>query len=118
MLHVNLTSLLFLAFMVMAQPKTAAQGFLRANAKQIVNEKEQNILLRGVGLGGWMLQEGYMLQVNGPGMQHSIRSRIVDLVGEDKTQTFYNTWLANHTRKIDIDSLKAWGFNSIRLPMH
>ncbi|GAC1424888.1 MAG: hypothetical protein NVSMB7_01040 [Chitinophagaceae bacterium] len=27
-------------------------------------------------------------------------------------------WLSNHTRKIDIDSLKAWGFNSVRLPMH
>jgi len=26
--------------------------------------------------------------------------------------------LDNHCRKIDIDSLAAWGFNSVRLPMH
>ncbi|HEX6427522.1 MAG TPA: cellulase family glycosylhydrolase, partial [Niastella sp.] len=117
MLHIKLTSLLLL-LTIMVRPEANAQGFLKASGKQVVNEKGQNILLRGVGLGGWMLQEGYMLRVNGQGMQHKIRSRIADLIGEEKTQTFYNTWLTNHTRKIDIDSMKAWGFNSIRLPMH
>jgi hypothetical protein len=102
----------------MVRPGINAQGFLRVNGKLIVDGKGQNVLLRGVGLGGWMLQEGYMLQVNGPGMQHSIRSRIAELIGEDSTRAFYNAWLANHTRKIDIDSMKAWGFNSVRLPMH
>jgi endoglucanase len=117
MLHLRLTSLLLL-LIIIGSPQTRAQGFLRVSGKQIVNEKEQNVLLRGVGLGGWMLQEGYMLQVHGAGMQHMIRSRIAELIGEDSTRTFYNAWLANHTRKIDIDSMKAWGFNSVRLPMH
>src|SRR5690606_19658164 len=31
---------------------------------------------------------------------------------------FYEQWLKNHTQKADIDSLAAWGFNSVRLPMH
>jgi len=117
MLHIKRTSLLLL-LIIIGGSEANAQGFLKASGKQIVNEKGQNIILRGVGLGGWMLQEGYMLRVNGQGMQHKIRSRIADLIGEEKTQTFYNTWLTNHTRKIDIDSMKAWGFNSIRLPMH
>lgn len=95
-----------------------AQGFLRAEGKKIVNEKGENVLLRGIGLGGWMLQEGYMLRVNGQGQQHKIRTRISELIGEKRTEEFYNAWLANHTRKIDIDSMKAWGFNSVRLPMH
>src|SRR5687767_12744324 len=106
MLHLRLTSLLIL-LIIMLRPETNAQGFLKASGKQIVNEKGQNILLRGVGLGGWMLQEGYMLRVNGQGMQYKIRSRIAGLIGEEKTRTFYNTWLVNHTRKIDIDSLKV-----------
>lgn len=97
---------------------TNAQGFLKTAGQQIVNEKGKPVLLRGVGLGGWMLQEGYMLRVNGPGMQHRIRSRITELIGETKTQEFYEAWLANHTRKVDIDSMKAWGFNSVRLPIH
>ena len=37
------------------------QGFLRTSGTKIVNEKGENIVLRGMGLGGWMLQEGYML---------------------------------------------------------
>src|SRR5687768_3395112 len=107
-----------LAILFLADSQTQAQGFLKADGKRIVNEKGQNVLLRGVGLGGWMLQEGYMLQVHGPGMQHMIKNRIAELVGEAKTKAFYDAWLANHTRKIDIDSMKAWGFNSVRLPMH
>ncbi|WP_298740080.1 cellulase family glycosylhydrolase [uncultured Chitinophaga sp.] len=97
---------------------TYAQGFLRASGTRIVNEKNENVLLRGMGLGGWMLQEGYMLRVNGPGQQHRIRERIQELTDPETTQAFYDAWLANHTRKQDIDSLKAWGFNSVRLPMH
>ncbi|WP_214228408.1 cellulase family glycosylhydrolase [Pedobacter sp. B4-66] len=95
-----------------------AQGFLRADGKKIVNENKENILLRGVGLGGWMLQEGYMLGINNEGQQHKIKQRITDLVGEQGTKVFYNNWLSNHTRKADIDSMKVWGFNSVRLPMH
>jgi hypothetical protein len=95
------------------------QGFLKADGQRIVNSNGENVLLRGIGLGGWMLQEGYMLKVNGIGQQqHVIKSKIEELIGEKYTEEFYNTWLANHTRKIDVDSLKAWGFNSIRLPMH
>ncbi|WP_269428368.1 cellulase family glycosylhydrolase [Pedobacter punctiformis] len=95
-----------------------AQGFLKTEGKKIVNEKGENVLLRGFGLGGWMLQEGYMLKINKEAQQYRIRERIEELMGARQTQEFYDAWLNNHTRKIDIDSLKAWGFNSIRLPMH
>ena len=95
------------------------QGFLKADGQRIVNGKGENVLLRGMGLGGWMLQEGYMLQVNGIGQQqHVIKGKIEELIGAKSTQEFYDAWVENHTRKIDVDSLKAWGFNSIRLPMH
>jgi endoglucanase len=95
-----------------------AQGFLRADGKQIVNEKGENVLLRGFGLGGWMLQEGYMLKINKEGQQYRIRERLEELMGRRQTDEFYELWLANHTRKRDVDSMKAWGFNSVRLPMH
>ncbi|WP_316831382.1 cellulase family glycosylhydrolase [Pedobacter aquatilis] len=95
-----------------------AQGFLKTEGKKIVNTKGENVLLRGFGLGGWMLQEGYMLKINKDAQQHKIRERLEDLMGVKQTQEFYDAWLNNHTRKIDVDSLKAWGFNSIRLPMH
>lgn len=94
------------------------QGFLKAEGSAIVNEKGEKVILRGMGLGGWMLQEPYMLKLNGVGPQYSIRRRISELVGAKRTAAFYDAWLANQTRKIDIDSMASWGFNSVRLPMH
>jgi aryl-phospho-beta-D-glucosidase BglC (GH1 family) len=94
------------------------QGFLKTSGTKILNEKNENVLLRGIGFGGWMLQEGYMMKLNGEGQQYRLKSRIQEIIGEPETTRFYDRWLDNHTRKIDIDSLKAWGFNSVRLPIH
>lgn len=94
------------------------QGFLKAQDRLIVNEKGEKVILRGIGLGGWMLQEGYMLRLGKIGQQWRIREKITELVGADKAASFYDRWLANDIRKIDIDSIAAWGFNSVRLPMH
>jgi endoglucanase len=117
-LRLILCTTLFTWMLLSVMTSALAQGYLKTDGKRIVNEKGENVLLRGVGLGGWMLQEGYMLKKNEEGQQHKIKAGINDLVGPEKTEQFYEMWLANHTRKIDIDSMKAWGFNSVRLPMH
>lgn len=95
-----------------------AQGFLKTSGTSIVNEKGENVLLRGMGLGGWMLQEGYMLRLQGANPQYAIRNKIEKLIGVEQTQQFYDAWLKNFITKADIDSMKKWGFNSVRLPMH
>lgn len=113
---INMLALLFAALII--NQDAFSQQFLRTDGQRIVNEKGENVLLRGMGLGGWMLQEGYMLKVNKDGQQYRIRQRIDSLIGTANTNEFYDKWLANHTQKSDIDSLKNWGFNSVRLPMH
>tara|TARA_R110000868_G_scaffold53651_1_gene168075 strand:+ start:530 stop:2272 length:1743 start_codon:yes stop_codon:yes gene_type:complete len=98
---------------------TYGQEFLHTKGQYIVNENNENIILRGLGLGGWMVQEGYMLQTgNFAGPQHVIKQKITDLIGTENTTAFYDTYKANGITKEDIDSLAAWGFNSVRLPMH
>nr|WP_314897528.1 cellulase family glycosylhydrolase [uncultured Flavobacterium sp.] len=95
------------------------QGFLHRNGQEIVDGNGKNIVLRGLGLGGWMVQEGYMLQTSEfAGSQHVIKQKITDLIGAKNTEEFYDAYKANGITKRDIDSLAAWGFNSIRLPMH
>lgn len=95
------------------------EGFLHTRGKEIVNAEEENVLLRGIGLGGYMLQEGYMLKFPFPHQQqHVIRQKIQKLIGEKETEEFYQKWRHNFIQKADVDSLKSWGFNSIRLPMH
>ena len=96
-----------------------AQGFLKVDNKRIVNGNGQEFYLKGIGLGGWLLQEGYMLHTSGfANAQWQIREKIVDLIGEANTEIFYEAYRNNYVRKIDIDSIKSWGFNSIRLPFH
>jgi aryl-phospho-beta-D-glucosidase BglC (GH1 family) len=97
----------------------AQQHYLKANDRRIEEASGKEILLRGMGLGGWMLQEPYMLQLIGVAKaQYDIRQKIASLIGNDHTQQFYDAWLNNHCTKADIDSLAAWGFNSVRLPLH
>jgi len=95
-----------------------AKDFLRADGTRIVDAEGRPVVLRGMGLGGWMLQEGYMLELPQFGTQQVIRKNIQALIGPQKTQDFYTAWLDNHTTKADIDAMARWGFNSIRLPMH
>lgn len=92
---------------------------LRTDGVKIVDQTGNEVILKGMGLGGWMLQEGYMMQSSDvANTQHEFKNKLIDLVGVDKTNEFYNAWLANHVTKKDIDSLAKWGFNSVRLPMH
>jgi endoglucanase len=95
------------------------QGFLKTSGKKIVNGYGQEVLLRGMGLGGWLLQEGYMLHTSGfADAQWQIRQKISDLIGEAKTEEFYQLYRSKYVQKKDIDKLREWGFNSVRLPMH
>lgn len=97
----------------------SAEGFLKRDGRNIVDGNGQKFIIRAMGLGGWMLQEGYMLQTaEFASPEHKIRQKIQEVVGAEKTELFYNAWHANHCRKADVDSLAAWGFNAIRLPMH
>lgn len=95
------------------------QGFLHRDGQNIVDGSGQNVILRGLGLGGWMVQEGYMLQTDAfAGPQHKIKEKITQLIGATNTEEFYQAYRANGITERDIDSLAAWGFNSVRLPMH
>jgi endoglucanase len=111
-------SILTLLVGLFLQPVLHAQ-FLHADGKYIADGNGNRMILRGIGLGGWMLQEGYMLETSSfAGTQHEIRAKIEALVGAQNTSLFYQSWLQNHCTRADVDSLASWGFNSIRLPMH
>ncbi len=96
-----------------------SQGFLHASGRSISNGNNQQILLKGIGLGGWLVQEGYMLQTSGfANSPTEIKNKIVGLVGQANADLFYQSYYKNYVNKKDIDLIAQWGFNSIRLPMH
>lgn len=96
---------------------TYAQGFLKANGRMIINENGEHVMLRGIGLGELTPQSNKILGVQIADNGQTLRQRIEDLIGSKRTEQFFNAWLANHTRKIDVNSTAVWGFNSVRLPL-
>ncbi len=106
-------------FQLLSPAAIQGQGFLHADGKQIVNGDGENVLLRGIGTGNWMLQEGYMMETSDiAGTQHEFREKLVNSIGEAYVDSFYTVWLENHCTRADIDSLASWGFNSVRVAMH
>jgi aryl-phospho-beta-D-glucosidase BglC (GH1 family) len=92
---------------------------IRALGTTIVDENQNEVLLRGVGLGGWMLQEGYMMNSNGGAdTQHEFKEKLNLLVGADNTNQFYQNWLDNFITEQDINAIADWGFNSVRVALH
>ena len=95
------------------------QSWLSTNGKAIVNSNGDTVTLKAMNLGGWMLIEPYQIQAAGfASAQWESEEKVEQLIGTAAKDSFLNNWYANHVRKVDIDSLASWGFNSIRLPMH
>jgi hypothetical protein len=91
---------------------------LRADGTRVVNESNQEVILRGVGLGGWLLQEGYMLH-SPTGTQWSIKRWMYNNGQSDAAvEAFYKSWRNNFITKADIDYIASLGFNCVRLPLH
>lgn len=72
--------------LAVAFPWQLQAQFLHTNGTQIVDGLNQEVIWRGIGFGGWMLQESYMLGTSGS--QHVIESRIDDLVGVTRRKEF------------------------------
>lgn len=88
---IRLTSIaIFFTALSVSSYAKAEQGFVHAEGQQIVDGNNQPLILRGMGLGGWMLQEGYMLELGPIGTQTKIRQAFSELIGPEKTQNFYD----------------------------
>ena len=82
------TRLLLVLIILVYFNDSYSQGFLKASGQKIVNEKNENVLLRGMGLGGWMLQEGYMFNLGFLGQQYKIKEKITELIGKKEADIF------------------------------
>ena len=110
---------LVLIFLIMGYLGSLGAQNIRALGTTIVDENQDEVLLRGVGLGGWMLQEGYMMNSNGGAdTQHEFKEKLTLLVGPDNTNQFYQNWLDNFVTEADINAIANWGFNSVRVALH
>jgi hypothetical protein len=95
-------------------------GYLKAVGKSIQNGKGETLLLRGVGLGNWLLPEGYMWKFYKPlaDRPRRIEALISDLIGEEAAQRFWNVYHERYITEADVARVADEGFDSIRLPIN
>jgi len=115
----RILSIIVVSLLTFVPSDARSQGFLHASGKKILDGHGNEVLLRGIGLGGWLVPEGYMLETSDFASSPSeIRKKIADLIGEANTDQFYQHYRSTFITRRDIDSIAHWGFNSVRLPMH
>ena len=100
-------------------------GILRCEGTNIVDQDDKRFFPVGFGVGGALYPEGYMWQVfGGPELTEKgcesptyMYNAIVDLVGKEAADQFWNTYKKNWLTEQDIENMARWGANHIRLPL-
>ncbi len=89
--------------------------FLRTSGQYLVNENNDTILLRGVGLGNWLLPEGYMWHFGNSGDRpRKIEKIINDLTSKEFSENFWKEFRLNYITEADIEKVAELGLNSVR----
>ena len=72
-------------------------------------------MLRGVGLGNWLLPEGYMWKFgNEADRPRRIEKLVTDLIGPENAKHFWTEFRNNYIAEGDIQRIAQLGYNSVR----
>lgn len=102
----------------------SAQSPLRADGGRVVNASNQEVILNGVNLGGWLLMEGYIVKpgwqgINGKQTQGAVKRTLRNAgMSPAAIETFFQGYRDNFITKPDLDYIASLGFNCVRLPLH
>ncbi len=98
-----------------ARSGAAELTFLKAQGQNIVNQSGDKVLLRGVGLGNWMLPEGYMWKFgNQADRPRRIEKLVSDLIGPEQADRFWAEFRKNYITEADVQRIAGLGYNSVR----
>jgi endoglucanase len=90
-------------------------AFLRVEGKNILDPDGQPLLLKGIGIGNWLLPEGYMWGFRRASSPRLINEVICQLVGEEQARAFWSTYYARFMTQEDVRFLAQAGFNHVRV---
>lgn len=92
------------------------EDFLSAKRQKLVNKKGEEIRLKGVNLGAWMIWEGWLCPYEGDLDHYTVLSVLEERFGREKAYELFNTYMDNWITEYDLDEIKKLGFNCVRVP--
>jgi aryl-phospho-beta-D-glucosidase BglC (GH1 family) len=96
----------------------AVLAYYTTRGQDIVDRKTgEKVILRGFGLGCWLLPEGYMWGIRKLDRPRQFEKAIEDLIGKEKAAEFWRRYHENYVTEDDIRVMKSWGVNSVRIPL-
>lgn len=107
-----------LLFSALLQAQTS-RSYVHTHGTELVDSSGRVLQLKGIGLGNWLVQEGYMFGFSDmAAAPHEIWEVVRELIGPAQAQQFWQRFFDGYVTKKDIDFLKACGFNSVRVPFN
>jgi endoglucanase len=89
---------------------------LRVDGDAIVDAGGRRVVLRGVGLGGWMNMENFITGY--PGTESRMRSSVTAVLGAERAERFFDRLLRRFLEDEDAALLAALGVNCVRIPVN
>ncbi|KAK6336724.1 Endo-1,4-beta-xylanase 5 [Orbilia javanica] len=91
-------------------------GILKVKGTDIVDKDGKTVLLRGAGIGGWMNMENFISGY--PGREYQIRAALTKVLGQEKSDFFFDKFLEYFFTESDAKFYKDLGLNCIRVPFN
>jgi hypothetical protein len=89
----------------------------QVSGRSIISADGKPMLWRGIGLGCWLLPEGYMMRLGGgANAPRQIDDLIRQLIGDDASFRFWHEFREHFITRADIALIKRLGFDHIRIP--
>jgi endoglucanase len=91
---------------------------LHCSAGKILDENNAAVILRGFGLGNWLMPEGYMWGTTAShDAPREFEAGVLDVLGGDTVAAneFWRLYFENYTTEKDVCAMKVWGCNSVRV---
>ena len=108
--------LLLCAVPALADEAAPALSALHTEGERIVDENGTQVMLRGVNLGGWLIQEDWFCPAdNGEQGDHKTLETLISRFGVEKAYELYNVYWDNWIKEYDFKEIKQMGFNCVRI---
>jgi len=117
-LFISILLSIILSPILVSGKTNSSTKFFKVYGQNIIAPNGEQFKIKGTNLGNWLNPEGYMFMFDNTSSYRLIDQALKELVGPDKTNTFWHQFQDGYITQNDIHYIRKTGMNSIRIPFH